>query len=64
MKAHDNLTSTRLWLCLFLSAMETTIVSTSLLTIGEDLHDTGNMEWIVVVYLLTYNGTILTGAHT
>ncbi|PYH93320.1 hypothetical protein BO71DRAFT_441811 [Aspergillus ellipticus CBS 707.79] len=48
-----NLMAVGLWLSLFLSALETTIVGTSLLNIGEDLDDTSNTEWVVFVYLLT-----------
>ncbi|PWY74483.1 MFS general substrate transporter [Aspergillus sclerotioniger CBS 115572] len=52
-----------LWLSLFLSALETTIVGTSLLRIGEDLNDTSNTEWVVVVYLLTYDAFLLVSTN-
>ena len=45
-----------LWICLFLSALETMIVSTALQTISNDLQDLSKSTWIVVAYLLTYNG--------
>ncbi|GAB1319699.1 Vacuolar basic amino acid transporter 5 [Madurella fahalii] len=48
-----------LWLSLFLCALETTIVSTSLVHISNDLEEFGDSGWIVVAYLLTYNAFIL-----
>ncbi|KZF20982.1 putative MFS multidrug transporter [Xylona heveae TC161] len=48
-----------LWICLFLSAMETTIVATALRRISDDLKSQGQSTWIVVAYLLTYNGFLL-----
>ncbi|OQD88493.1 hypothetical protein PENSOL_c072G01313 [Penicillium solitum] len=48
-----------LWICLFLSALETTIVSTALQTISSDLQDLSKSTWIVVAYLLTYNGFLI-----
>ncbi|KAI0382787.1 putative MFS multidrug transporter [Hypomontagnella monticulosa] len=48
-----------LWLSLFLCSLETTIVSTSLIHIANDLHDLSNAGWIVVAYLLTFNAFIL-----
>ncbi|KGO37543.1 Major facilitator superfamily domain, general substrate transporter [Penicillium expansum] len=48
-----------LWTCLFLSALETTIVSTALQTISSDLQDLSKSTWIVVAYLLTYNGFLI-----
>ncbi|KAI2466980.1 putative MFS multidrug transporter [Annulohypoxylon bovei var. microspora] len=48
-----------LWVSLFLCSLETTIVSTSLIHIANDLHDLSNAGWIVVAYLLTFNAFIL-----
>ncbi|CRG90950.1 Multidrug resistance protein fnx1 [Talaromyces islandicus] len=48
-----------LWTCLFLSALETTIVATALNKISSDLDSLGQSTWIVVAYLLTYNGFLL-----
>ncbi|KAF5980111.1 major facilitator superfamily domain-containing protein [Fusarium bulbicola] len=45
-----------LWICLFLSALETTIVATALRTISDDLDGLTQSNWVVVAYLLTYNG--------
>ncbi|KAF4468279.1 Major facilitator superfamily domain general substrate transporter [Fusarium albosuccineum] len=48
-----------LWICLFLSALETTIVATALRTISDDLDGLAQSNWVVVAYLLTYNGFLL-----
>ncbi|SCV50326.1 uncharacterized protein FFB14_11396 [Fusarium fujikuroi] len=48
-----------LWICLFLSALETTIVATALRTISDDLDGLKQSNWVVVAYLLTYNGFLL-----
>lgn len=36
--------------------MDTTIVSTALVTIAGDLHDFQNMYWVVLAYMLSYLG--------
>lgn len=41
---------------LLFSVMDTTIVSTALVTIATDLHDFQNMYWVVLAYLLSYLG--------
>ena len=41
---------------LFLATLEVSIVSTSLITITNDLNAFGNGSWIVIAYLLTYTG--------
>ncbi|KAK0759834.1 hypothetical protein N5P37_008024 [Trichoderma harzianum] len=41
---------------LLISTLDTTIVSTSLVTISNDLGDFVNAPWIVLAYLLTYMG--------
>ncbi|KAF4944297.1 hypothetical protein FGADI_12781 [Fusarium gaditjirri] len=48
-----------LWICLFLSALETTIVATALRTISDDLHCLAQSNWVVLAYLITYNGFLL-----
>lgn len=40
----------------FLVNLEITIVSTSLVSIANDLHDFGRTSWIVTAYLITYTG--------
>ncbi|VZI03292.1 unnamed protein product [Fusarium fujikuroi] len=47
---------TRLWISLFLSTLETTIVSTSLVSITNALNGFILRDWIVTSYLLTYTG--------
>ncbi|QYT00702.1 MFS domain-containing protein [Trichoderma simmonsii] len=42
---------------LLISTLDTTIVSTSLVTISNDLGDFVNAPWIVLAYLLTYMGS-------
>ena len=41
---------------LLFSSLDTSIVSTSLVTISHDLNDFVNAPWIVLAYLLTYMG--------
>lgn len=41
---------------LLFSSLDTSIVSTSLVTISHDLDDFVNAPWIVLAYLLTYMG--------
>ena len=48
----------RLCLSLFLSTIETTIVSTSLVAITNALNGFQKGNWLVTSYLLTYSGTI------
>lgn len=47
----------RLLVGLLISTLDTTIVSTSLVTISNDLDDFVNAPWIVLAYLLTYMGS-------
>ena len=44
-----------LWLCLFLSALDTTIVTTALIKISSDLDSLEHAAWLITAYLLTYN---------
>ncbi|KAF3914584.1 hypothetical protein ABW21_db0206328 [Orbilia brochopaga] len=48
-----------IWLSLFLAAFETTVVATSLVDITSEFQDFNRASWIVVAYLLTYNGFLL-----
>jgi MFS family permease len=48
----------RLWLSLFLSALDTTIVTTGLIRISSDFEALGQAAWLITAYLLTYNGTL------
>ncbi|RBQ79958.1 hypothetical protein FVER14953_21110 [Fusarium verticillioides] len=48
--------SAALWISLFLSTLETTIVSTSLVSITNALNGFILRDWIVTSYLLTYTG--------
>ena len=45
-----------IWISLFLSTIETTIVSTALVSITDDLHGFDTRDWVVTSYLLTYTG--------
>lgn len=53
--ACSNLPS-RIWIALFLSTLETTIVSTCLVAISDSLSGFERRNWIVTSYLLTYTG--------
>ena len=44
-----------LWICLFLSAMDTTIVTTALIKISSEFNSLEQAAWLVTAYLLTYN---------
>lgn len=44
-----------LWICLFLSALDTTIVTTALIKISNDFNSLGQAAWLITAYLLTYN---------
>lgn len=55
MTGRDSITC-RLCLSIFLVNFEISIVSTSLVSIVDDLHDFGRSSWVVTVYLLTYTG--------
>jgi VIT1/CCC1 family predicted Fe2+/Mn2+ transporter len=48
-----------LWLCLFISAMDTTIVTTALIKISSGFNALEQGAWLVTAYLLTYNCTSL-----
>ncbi|KAJ5900211.1 major facilitator superfamily domain-containing protein [Penicillium subrubescens] len=48
-----------LGLALFLTGVEATIVSTSLVTITNDLQNSGQSSWVITSYLLTYTGFLI-----
>ncbi|KNG83699.1 hypothetical protein ANOM_007669 [Aspergillus nomiae NRRL 13137] len=48
-----------LGLALFLTGIEVTIVSTSLVTITNDFDDFGRSSWVITSYLLTYSGFLM-----
>ncbi|KAK2673942.1 Major facilitator superfamily [Fusarium oxysporum f. sp. vasinfectum] len=48
---------------LFLSALETTIVSTTLDTIAKHFNDEREYSWIVTAYMVTFNGFLLLHAR-
>jgi hypothetical protein len=48
--------STRLWISLFLSSIDTTIVATALIKITDELHGLDKAQWIVVAYLISLSG--------
>ncbi|OCK80431.1 putative MSF multidrug transporter [Lepidopterella palustris CBS 459.81] len=48
-----------LWLSLFISAMDTTIITTALLRISSDFNALNQSGWLVVTYLLTYNSFLM-----
>ncbi|THY89968.1 MFS general substrate transporter [Aureobasidium pullulans] len=51
--------STVLCLALLLATLDTTIISTSLITIASDFGHFDQASWIIVSYLLTYSGFLL-----
>jgi MFS family permease len=51
--------TSRLWLCLFISAMDTTIVTTALIKISSDFHALEQGAWLITAYLLTYNSFLM-----
>ncbi|KAH7174981.1 major facilitator superfamily domain-containing protein [Fusarium flagelliforme] len=53
----------RLTFGLFLSALETTIVSTTLDTITKHFDDEREVSWIVTAYMVTFNGFLLLHAR-
>lgn len=44
-----------LWFCLFLSALDTTIVTTALIKISSGFNALQQAAWLITTYLLTYN---------
>ncbi|KAK3501075.1 putative MFS multidrug transporter [Neurospora crassa] len=48
-----------MWIALFLSTLETTIVSTSLVSITNTLNGFNLRDWVVTAYLITYTGFLI-----
>ncbi|KAJ4312220.1 hypothetical protein N0V94_007563 [Neodidymelliopsis sp. IMI 364377] len=48
-----------LWFCLFVSALDTTIVTTALIKISSGLNALEQAAWLVTTYLLTYNSFLM-----
>ncbi|KAF1358105.1 MFS general substrate transporter [Lizonia empirigonia] len=44
-----------LWFCLFISALDTTIVTTALIKISSGFNGLEQAAWLITTYLLTYN---------
>jgi hypothetical protein len=44
-----------LWLCLFISALDTTIITTALIKISSGFNALEQGAWLITAYLLTYN---------
>ena len=42
--------------CLFLGAMDSSIIATALVSIGHHFNDFVTLQWLVLSYLLTYLG--------
>lgn len=51
-----------LWLCLFMSAMDTTIVTTALFRISSNFNSLDQGPWLITAYLLTYNSFLMIAA--
>ena len=54
------LTHRSVCLGLFLAMVDTSIVATSLYSIGTDFHDTNNVNWVALAYTLAYMGCSVT----
>ncbi|QDS73246.1 hypothetical protein FKW77_004100 [Venturia effusa] len=54
-----NIITAGLWLSLFISSIEVTIVSTALFKISDDLNALTQSHWVIVAYLFTYNAFLL-----
>ncbi|KAH7132481.1 putative MFS multidrug transporter [Dendryphion nanum] len=48
-----------LWLSLFMSAMDTTIITTGLIRISSEFKSLNQAPWLVTTYLLTYNSFLM-----
>jgi hypothetical protein len=56
---HLHVLTAGIWIALFLSTLETTIVSTSLVSIADALSGFEERNWVVTSYFLTYTGKII-----
>ncbi|KAF2280872.1 MFS general substrate transporter [Westerdykella ornata] len=52
-----------LWLSLFISALDTTIITTSLIKISSSFDALERGAWLITTYLLTYNAFIMISAN-
>lgn len=48
-----------LWFCLFIAALDTTIVTTALIKISSGFDSLEQGAWLITTYLLTYNSECL-----
>ncbi|KAF9692531.1 hypothetical protein EKO04_009665 [Ascochyta lentis] len=48
-----------LWFCLFISALDTTIVTTALIKISSGFNGLEQAAWLITTYLLTYNSFLM-----
>ncbi|KAF2265586.1 MFS general substrate transporter [Lojkania enalia] len=48
-----------LWLCLFMSAMDTTIITTALMKISSGFTALDQATWLITTYLITYNSFLM-----
>lgn len=53
--ARLNIIISGLWFCLFISALDTTIVTTALIKISSGFNGLEQAAWLITTYLLTYN---------
>ncbi|CAI6341676.1 unnamed protein product [Periconia digitata] len=53
-----------LWLSLFVSAMDTTIITTGLIKISSEFQALDQAAWLVTAYLLTYNSFLIITAKS
>lgn len=54
-----NIITLGLWFCLFLSALDTTIVTTALIKISSSFDALEQAPWLITAYLLTYNSFLM-----
>ncbi|KAF2740518.1 MFS general substrate transporter [Polyplosphaeria fusca] len=54
-----SLTPVSLWLSLFMSAMDTTIITTALVKVSSSFNALDQSAWLVTSYLLTYNAFLM-----
>ncbi|KAL3474075.1 MFS general substrate transporter [Aspergillus californicus] len=59
LNAYSILIHGRLWISLFLAALDSTIISTAVFDIANSFSSTSQSAWIVTSYLLTYNAFVL-----
>ncbi|KAF2876336.1 major facilitator superfamily domain-containing protein [Massariosphaeria phaeospora] len=62
-KARLHIIIVGLWLCLFISAMDTTIITTGLIKISSEFNGLSQAAWLITAYLLTYNAFLMITAR-